>query len=498
MTENMRIGIVDRNRTEENTHLVKHVCSCGEVTEAEYLRPDEVPNVHQCAKCGNKSFIPRHKIIPDKRVAQPTFFNVETSNRGFDASRTNLSFIYHEDENRLEVIKPNLVRRIVFDWVNRELKVYRNGELEFDYETMDMNSGEFKRAHNHLMKNIDYKEFFEEIAVPNMEFYNFIRIDEVNNRWNNSYSDKRVMYSLIEALKDYEENNPVQILANAGYKNLRNMITPKSRRVWAGININIEETKPHRILGLSKRLASYLKNSNLGSQYDLSTLKKIHDDPEKLKVIYPVLEAINEKYELADFIDNLEDLIYMNRLYNYDTSRLLDFLVDDLPMTQGISSPTEGLHLLRDYADMSTTMKIPFDKYPRSLKREHDVANINHVEYQKKNANESFKTIMEDSSFLIDDSGKKDYSVFLPESSQDLITEGGLLNHCVGSYASRVGRGDTIIAFMRKKDKPTEPLITIEVKNNKVRQARGKYNRGLEKREQKYLQEWAKERRIYY
>ena len=50
-----------------------------------------------------------------------------------------------------------------------------------------------------------------------------------------------------------------------------------------------------------------------------------------------------------------------------------------------------------------------------------------------------------------------------PKSGEEIIAEGRILQHCVGGYVRRHARGDTIILFIRHKDKPKIPFFTIEV-----------------------------------
>jgi len=50
-----------------------------------------------------------------------------------------------------------------------------------------------------------------------------------------------------------------------------------------------------------------------------------------------------------------------------------------------------------------------------------------------------------------------------PKSGEEIIAEGRILQHCVGGYVRRHARGDTIILFIRHRDKPTIPYFTIEV-----------------------------------
>lgn len=50
-----------------------------------------------------------------------------------------------------------------------------------------------------------------------------------------------------------------------------------------------------------------------------------------------------------------------------------------------------------------------------------------------------------------------------PKSGEEIIAEGRILQHCVGGYVRRHARGDTVILFIRHKDKPKIPFFTMEV-----------------------------------
>lgn len=62
------------------------------------------------------------------------------------------------------------------------------------------------------------------------------------------------------------------------------------------------------------------------------------------------------------------------------------------------------------------------------------------------------------------------------ESSLELIDEGKALNHCVGTYAERYAKGKNILLFIRKINEPEKSYFTVEVKDNRIFQVRGKNN----------------------
>lgn len=61
-------------------------------------------------------------------------------------------------------------------------------------------------------------------------------------------------------------------------------------------------------------------------------------------------------------------------------------------------------------------------------------------------------------------------------STTELITEGKILEHCVGTYADRYARGDTNILVIRKVSEPDHPYFTVELRQDAIIQVRGKRN----------------------
>lgn len=79
------------------------------------------------------------------------------------------------------------------------------------------------------------------------------------------------------------------------------------------------------------------------------------------------------------------------------------------------------------------------------------------------------------------------YQVVLPQQTQDLITEGNEMHHCVGSYIDKVADGNTLIVFIRHKDTPTKCYITAQINphNGELGQYYLAYDNRIEKAEDK-------------
>ena len=75
-----------------------------------------------------------------------------------------------------------------------------------------------------------------------------------------------------------------------------------------------------------------------------------------------------------------------------------------------------------------------------------------------------------------------EYCVIVARNKSDLITEGRLMEHCVGKmdYDKRQAEGRSVICFIRKVENPGEPFATVEVritdKGLSVAQCYGKKN----------------------
>ena len=73
-----------------------------------------------------------------------------------------------------------------------------------------------------------------------------------------------------------------------------------------------------------------------------------------------------------------------------------------------------------------------------------------------------------------------------PISGAEILDEGRVLKHCVGGYADRHVQGKTTILFMRRAEKPNEPWLTIEMKENKLVQIHGYRNEGIHTEEGRF------------
>lgn len=128
---------------------------------------------------------------------------------------------------------------------------------------------------------------------------------------------------------------------------------------------------------------------------------------------------------------------------------------------------------LVDYARMAKAMSAKFEKYPKNFLTVHKITarNYNRLKqhFDEVSFSQRYKKRYEKE---IDG-----YTFIYPKHTQEIKDEAVQQGNCVASYISDVINGNCDILFMRKSNTPDKSLVTIEVKNNKVVQAKGKYNR---------------------
>ncbi|WP_346961389.1 PcfJ domain-containing protein [Clostridium sp.] len=181
---------------------------------------------------------------------------------------------------------------------------------------------------------------------------------------------------------------------------------------------------------------------------------------------------------------------YFNRLINefkYNAKNLLKYL-DELKTFEAISDMGYLIRELYDYANMMNQISGKFDRYPRHFLTTHKIACRNYQRMKKEFPEEMFRKHI-DKSLEFEYKG---YKFIYPESTQDIKDEAVCQNNCVSSYIDKVLNGECHILFLRKVNNLDKSLVTIEVRNNKIVQARRKFNDPVTEEEQEIIDKWNK------
>lgn len=181
---------------------------------------------------------------------------------------------------------------------------------------------------------------------------------------------------------------------------------------------------------------------------------------------------------------------YYNKLieeYGYNPKSLLLY-IDTLKTFEAINDMPYLLRELEDYARMMSTISPKYDKYPRNFLTTHKIACRNYSRLRKEFPEEIFRTrINKDYECTFGE-----YQFIYPTTTQDIKDEAVAQNNCVASYIDDVIDGKCHIMFLRKKSSPENSLVTIEIKDNKIVQAKRRFNDPVTDEDQVAIDKWNK------
>lgn len=177
----------------------------------------------------------------------------------------------------------------------------------------------------------------------------------------------------------------------------------------------------------------------------------------------------------------------------YTFGKFMDYVCEEA-VNQGFKTLNSFMGELRDYLDMCISMDIKPTLYSSYLKQTHDITSRNYEVKLTEEQAEMFEKAYKDfKSFVTED---KTYSIVRPKNADDVKHEGSALNHCVASYISKVLKRNCLIVFLRKTKDTDKPLVTIEIENEAIVQARGASNRSITEDEYKAIYEYAKKNKL--
>lgn len=171
----------------------------------------------------------------------------------------------------------------------------------------------------------------------------------------------------------------------------------------------------------------------------------------------------------------------------YNEAFLAEYKTEILKLSDYIVEQNTNHSSYLDYYNACTylglDMSLPKNRYPHDFRHWHDVRideyrtaqalakEREREEYMRKFADVATKYLP------LEFEGNSAFVVLIPRQVSDLVHEGECLNHCVGrmNYDQKMAREETLIFFVRNKDNPVEPFVTVEysLKTNQVLQCYG-------------------------
>lgn len=239
----------------------------------------------------------------------------------------------------------------------------------------------------------------------------------------------------------------------------------------------IKVCKTHDVKISNKFLKYYKKNPDAHFlAYNLEYMSL--NDKDILNILLAEYSVRGEDFSYSYYS-------YFNSLldeYGYNAKALLLY-IDKLKTYEALEDCSYVIREIFDYARMMKTISSKYDKFPRNFLTTHKIACRNYNRLKKKFSEEIFRSrINKDYEYSFGE-----YIFRYPTSTQDIKDEAVSQNNCVASYIDDVIDGKCHILFLRKKNKPDESLVTIEVRNNRIVQAKRRFNEDITNEDQKAI-----------
>lgn len=265
----------------------------------------------------------------------------------------------------------------------------------------------------------------------------------------------------------------------------------------AGIDDIIDNNFTYKINDIPKALIKLCKNHNIKLSNIFLDFYKQNPDAYQLaynleyvslddKDIYNILNCNKDRFDRTTYGWTYESFfIKLLNEYGYTAKALLSYL-DYCKTFEAIDDMKFLMKELFDYASMMHHISPKFDKYPRHFLTTHKIACRNYNRLKQEFVEEDFKNRIDKG--MEHTFGK--YCFIYPECTQDVKDEAVAQNNCVASYIRDVIDGFCHILFMRLKECPDKSLVTIEVRNNKIVQAKQRFNDPVTIEQQEVIDKW--------
>lgn len=212
--------------------------------------------------------------------------------------------------------------------------------------------------------------------------------------------------------------------------------------------IDFAERKPHKMLGISKEALIELESCYWG----VSAYRTFDRYFKEYGVLPNRFRQMMDDYgltacnKIADLISEAPKEINLDRIIFY--------------LKKQNCNNHRGAELFIDYINM-----VGFEEkelfYPKNLEEAHDRAADMFKSNKYNSKKKGFKEVYRRYSELEYSDGE--LSVILPRTPNELIQEGKVLRHCVGSYVDRHAEGNSIIFFVRHSRRPERSYYTLNI-----------------------------------
>ncbi len=492
----------------------------------------------KCPVCGKKVLYTsrnrNHKSVYDTRYAMLIqkscndyivirYFRVEAEVCG-----TSIRPTYYKRELVRSFVKHGKVRdykHISDEWVycknTRCWDGYRCINVGLNFGYFSAYGGIYTKGLSKLIKNSDF--------LKHIEFEEYLK---------NNLQDIKSQHKMIRCIGEFIERHAMEKylewISKSGFKYLRDKVWNDSGSISLAVHNIRGKTLPD-VLGIDRQ--TYRRIYQIRDTVTPQYIKIARDFPTLKKEEW---DLIDDNFSL-NYFDKLKNVLRyttLNKAYKYI-------------MAQSASSCDKynTLTLWSDYIDMRNSYgewnrKSNLLLFPKYLKTAHDeIMNLNR-EKEKKEARKAnmerlkkmyhslgltdeewltseYSDVIDPTQIdrlpvffkldkILPDYHKKydfkprkgELFITAPIIAYDIVTEGEEQSICVGrkemKYIENMADNKTTILFIRNRKHPDRPYFTVEIKNNVIKQVRGKANCSPKNDVKDFLKYYAKKKKIKY
>lgn len=231
----------------------------------------------------------------------------------------------------------------------------------------------------------------------------------------------------------------------------------------------------YEAFGVPKKYYKFMKENNIDHMTLLALQIYNTEDKEILDFMKDFISIFGYDF----FKEMVSKYIDINKLYNYwnknkfDRNTIFEYL---------------------DYIRCALKLEIDLNDnkylYPNNLIEKHNELYKQVLISNNSELNDKIKGIANVMSMNKYEDDK--YIIFPVQDIDNLIDESTQMSNCVRIYCENIANYDCQIYFMRYKKTPNKSLVTIEVRNNKVVQAKTKFNKEINEEQREVIKKFEK------
>ena len=415
-------------------------------------------------------------------------------NKNYDIDNLNYKYVINMKYTKKDKYISEYFHYYFFDFVNDEILLYlieekycygNNNKLSYPILTSSLDIGKVYLVRKNYLVDLMDNNFlvFKEIDKKREDNYgllsgefsigytkhSFIYKDNINKLKSTIYKYSNI-WDGIHVLDDIDFNAEDLTFFPLYLKQFEYLIKYKLYKYAFDYPYLLEFKGNFKdTFGLEKSFLPFMQKYDLDSyEVDILKLIKIED--------IDLIRSLKEQCGLLEFIHN-EYKVNILKLVNYFNKNKYSYNNFD-----------EYLDYLEMSRDLGLDMKSKRILFPKDFMKEHDRLYKQVVLSNDKEIDEKISKL---SNLLKINSYEDDKYIIYPAPSVDsLIDESNQQDNCVRIYCDDYSNNISQIYFMREKKEPNKSLVTIEIKNNKIVQAKIRFNENPNKEEMNILKIW--------